>query len=198
MRHRADMPDVVEDVACVSDQKSGKLAIVIPGACDRLLVDFFALFIEEKRDGRDVGLRAVEADVALALLLGIIERMRVKEGPDELAADVFEAEFKMRVLVDRVVAAVKRRGADAEALLVGNLFGSDEARRIAGARGGDGGIERMRESIPESDAELSGNNVLAGVRAVEHARLRGHVGGLFYRNQRTRTHLFCQFNNRLC
>ena len=47
---------------------------------------------------RDVGLRAIEADVTLALLLGIIERMRVQEGPDELAADVFQAEFEMGVL----------------------------------------------------------------------------------------------------
>src|SRR2546430_8997885 len=30
MRHRADVPDVVEDVARVANQKRGKLAVVIP------------------------------------------------------------------------------------------------------------------------------------------------------------------------
>jgi hypothetical protein len=70
-------------------------------------------------------LGAVEADVALALLLGIVEGMGVEEGPDELAADVFEAEFEMGVLVDGVMAAVERGGADVEALLVGDFFGAD-------------------------------------------------------------------------
>jgi len=43
-------------------------------------------------------LGAVEADVPLALLLGIVEGMRVEERPDELAADVFKAEFEVGVL----------------------------------------------------------------------------------------------------
>ena len=54
--------------------------------------------------------------------------MRVKEGPDELAADIFQAEFEMRVLVNGVVAAKKVAGADVEALLVGDFFGADQAR----------------------------------------------------------------------
>ena len=96
--------------------------------------------------GRDVGLRAVEAHVALALLLGIVEGMRVQERPDELAADIFEAEFEMRVLVDGVMAAEKSGGADVDALLVGDFFGTDQARRVAGARRGDGGIDRDAQS----------------------------------------------------
>ena len=125
-------------------------------------------------------MRAVEADVPLALLLGIVERMRVKERPDELAADVFEAEFEVRVLINGVVPTIKRSGADVDALLIRNFFRRDEARRITSARGGDGGIERMRESISESDAGGAAIDVLAGMRAVEHARLGGHVGKLFY------------------
>jgi hypothetical protein len=69
--------------------------------------------------------------------------MGVKEGPDELAADVFEAEFKMGVLVDGMVTAVEGGGADVEALFVRNFFGADEARGVTGAGGGDGGIERV-------------------------------------------------------
>ncbi len=143
MGHRADVPDVVENVASVADQERGKFAIVVPGAGDGPFVHFLAFFIEEKRDGRYVSLGAVEAHVALALLLGIVERVRVKEGPDELAADVFKAEFEMSVLVDGVVAAVEGCGADVEALLVRDFFGADEARGVTGTGGGDGGIERV-------------------------------------------------------
>src|SRR5215469_7176300 len=176
MRHRADVPYIVQDFSRIADQERGKLAIIIPGADNGLFVDFFALLIEEKRNWRDIRLSAVEADVALALLLGIVERMRVQEGPDELPADVFEAEFEVRVLVDSVMPAVKRGGADVEALFVGDLFRRDEARRVTSARGGDCGIKRMREGVAESDARPGGINMLAGMRAVEHARLGSHVG----------------------
>ena len=118
----------------------------------------------------------VEADIALALLLGIVKGMGVQESPDELAADVFQAEFEMRVLVDGVVAAVKRGGADVEALLVGDFFGNDEARRVARAGRGDRGVEGMRKSVAKSDARRAGFDELAGTRAVKHARLGSHVG----------------------
>ena len=77
VRHRTDVPDVVEDVARVADQESGEFAIVIPGAGDGAFIGFLALFVEEKRNRRDVGLRAVETNVALALLLRIVEWVRV-------------------------------------------------------------------------------------------------------------------------
>jgi len=54
--------------------------------------------------------------------------MRMEEGPDELAADIFEAEFEMGMLVDSVMAAVEGGGTDVEALLVGDFFRADEAR----------------------------------------------------------------------
>src|ERR1700674_120467 len=147
MGHRAYMPDVVENVSGVANQERGKFAIVVPGAGDGPFINLLAFRIEEKRDGRHVGLGAVEADVALALLLGIVERMRVKEGPDELAADVFEAEFEMGVLVDGMVTAVERGGADVEALFIRDFFGADEARGITGAGRGDSGIKRMRKGV---------------------------------------------------
>ena len=68
---------------------------------------------------------AIQPDIALALLLGIIERMGVEEGPDKLAADIFKSKFEMSVLVNGVVAAVKSACADIEALLVGDFFRAD-------------------------------------------------------------------------
>ena len=156
MRHRANVPDVVENVACVADQERRKFAIVVPGPGDGAFVDFLAFFIEEERNGRNVGVGAIEADITLALLLGIVERMRVKERPDELAADIFEAEFEMSVLVDGVVTAVEGGGADVDALLVGDLFGANESRGVTGAGGGDGGIERVQESVAKRDAGRAG------------------------------------------
>jgi hypothetical protein len=180
MGHGADVPDFVEDVAGVGNEKRGEFAIVIPRAGDGVFVDLAGCFVKEERGWRNISLCAVEADVALALLLGIVERMGVKEGPDKLAANVFEAEFKMGVLIDGVMAAVERGGADVEALLVGDFLGSNEARGIAGARGGNGGIEGMRESVAESDARGGGFDEFAGGRAIEHAGLSGHVGRSFY------------------
>ena len=78
--------------------------------------------VEKEGRGRDIGLRAIQADIALALLLGIVEGMRVEERPDELAANVFEAEFEMGVLVDGVMAAVKSACTDIEPLLVSDFF----------------------------------------------------------------------------
>jgi len=172
--HRADVPDVVQDAARVGDQESGEFAIIIPGTGDGAFIDFLAFFVEEERDGRDIGLRAVEADVALALLLGIVERVGVEEGPDKLAADVFEAEFEMGVLEDGVMAAVESGGADVEALLIGNFLGADEARGVAGAGGGNGGVEGVREGVAKGDARRGGFDEFAGARAIKHAGLSSH------------------------
>ncbi len=80
----------------------------------------------------------------------------------------------MRVLVDGVMAAVERGGADIQALLVRDFFGADQARRVAGARGGDRGVEGMRRGVAERDAGRSGFDELAGERIFKHAGLRGH------------------------
>jgi hypothetical protein len=96
------MPDIVQNGARVGNQEQGKLAIVGPRADDGGFVNLAGAFIEEERDGGNVGLGAIETDVALALLFGIIEGVGVEEGPDELTADVFEAELE-------VAAAMLRR-----------------------------------------------------------------------------------------
>src|SRR5439155_24973923 len=110
--HRTNVPDVIENGARVGDQKRRKFAVVIPGAGDGGFVEFLGLLVEEERGGRNVSLRAVQTNVALALLLGIVKGMRVEKRPDELAADVFKAEFEMGVLIDGVMATVERGGAD--------------------------------------------------------------------------------------
>ena len=148
----ADVPDIAENGASVADQKSGKLAIVVPCLDDRLFVDFFAGFVEIEIHGGNVGLDAVHANVALALLLGIVERMRVEKRPDELAADIFEAEFEGGVLKDGVMAAVEGGCANVEALFIGDFFGSDEVVGVAGVGGGDGGIKWMSERVSEGHA----------------------------------------------
>src|SRR5690349_18952522 len=81
MRHRADVPDVAEDFARVSDEERGEFAVILPSARHRMFIDGAACRVKEKRFGWNVGLRAVEADVALALLLRIVKRMRMQKRP---------------------------------------------------------------------------------------------------------------------
>lgn len=149
--HGANVPDVSEDSAGVVDEEEREFAVGVPGAGDGLFVDSAMSVVEKEGRGRDVGLGAIEPDVALALLLGIVEGVGVEEGPDELTAYVFEAEFEMGVLVDGVMATIESGGADVEALFVGDFFGDDQARGVARAGGGDGGIVGMREGVAEGD-----------------------------------------------
>ena len=161
MRHRADVPDVGENFPSVALQQRGQLAVIAPGAGNRAFVNRALGGAESRRLGRQVGERVIQAHVALALLLGVIERVRVQERPDELPAHVFEPEFKVRVLIDGVVAAVKRGRANLQPLLVGDFFRPDDARRVTGARRGDGGIVGMREVIAQRDARRGGFEVHA-------------------------------------
>jgi hypothetical protein len=97
-----------------------------------------------------------------------------------LAADVFEPEFEMGVLVDGVMAAVEGGGANVEALLVGNFFWADQPRGVTSAGGGDGGVKGMSEGVAESDARRAGSHEFAGTRAIKHARLSSHDGSSLY------------------
>ena len=119
-------------------------------------------------------MRAVEPDVTLALLFGVVKRMRMQERPDELAADIFEAEFEMRVLIDGVVAAEISGGADGDALLVGDFLRSDQARGVAGSRCSDCGIEGMRKVIAKGDAGGGGFDLRFERSVVRWRESRGH------------------------
>ena len=176
----ADPPNISEDGAGIGDEECRKFAVVIPGARDGLSVDLLGGFIEVEIDGWNVSVDAIHADVALALLLGVVERVCVEKRPDELATDVFEAEFERGVLENGVVTAVEGGGANVEALLVGDLFRSDEMVGVTSASGGDGGIERMIEKVAKSYARWGRFNGFGGASAIEHARLCGHDGRVFY------------------
>jgi len=106
--------------------------------------------------------------------------MSVEEGPDEVAADILQTEFEMGVLKNGVVAAEKSGGADIEAVLVVDVFWIDEARGVAGASGGDGGVVGMGEGVAEGNARRSGFHEVGSAAVFEHARLCGHVGEAFY------------------
>ncbi len=164
MRHGTEVPDVSQDFTRAGTQQLGQFAIVIPGAGYGAFVNCSLCRAELRAFGRHVGLGFVEPHVALALLFGIIERMRVEKRPDELAADVFEAEFEMGVLENGVVSAIKSGRANIDALLFGDFFGRNDARGIAGSRGGDGGVVRMREGIAQRDSRRGGFHGLIRLR----------------------------------
>jgi signal transduction histidine kinase len=152
MRHLADMPYLAKDLASVGFQQIGERAVMFPGAGDGAFVNLALGRAESLAGPRDVGLRAVQSDVSLALLFGIVERMRVEKRPNELAAHIFEAKFEMSMLVNGVMASVKRSRADGESLLVGDLLRLNDSRRITSASGGNRRIVGMLEPIPQADA----------------------------------------------
>src|SRR4029077_2905226 len=106
--------------------------------------------------------------------------MRVEERPNKLAADVFEAEFKMGVLVNGEMPTVKGCRANVPPLFVGDFFGANQAGRVTGARGCDGGIVRMSEGVAEGNTRRRGFNKFSGRSGIEHAGLRGHYGSSLY------------------
>ena len=123
MGHRPDVPDVGENRPGIRDEKLGDFAVGVPGPPNRRFVD--GPFPRAELCGlrRHVSARAVHLHVALRLLLGVIERMRVQERPDELPAHVFQAEFEVCVLKNGVMPGVKRGRADGQPLFLGNVGG---------------------------------------------------------------------------
>src|SRR5262249_9761890 len=118
---RADLPDVAENGSRVGNEKSRKFPGIIPGADDGTFVNFFSRFVEIEINRRNIGLDTVHADIALALLFGIVKRMCVEERPDELAADIFEAEFECCMLENGVMAAVEGGSTNVEALFISDF-----------------------------------------------------------------------------
>jgi hypothetical protein len=98
----------------------------------------------------------------------------MKKGPDKLAADVFQAEFEMRVLVHGVMAAVEGGCADIEALFVGDFVRGDQTRGVASARRGNGRIEGMGKRVAECYARRSGIDRVRDRHAIEHTGLSSH------------------------
>ncbi len=97
----------------------------------------------------------------------------MQKRPDELPADVFESKFKMRVLINGMVAAEKSGRANLQPLFVSNFFRANDPRRVTGARRGDRRIVRMREVISQRDTRR-GSFKLDAVRLRRSHRLRCH------------------------
>src|SRR4029077_11954268 len=151
-RHRADIPNVREDAARVVLEQSCQFAVSVPGARDGTFENLSFCGAEMLGGRRNISQSAIEPDVTLALLLRVVERMRVQKRPHELAAYVLQAKFKMRVLINRMVARVVSRGAYRGALFFGDLVRRNQPWSVAGAGGGDSGVIRMRERIAQRDA----------------------------------------------
>ena len=66
----------------------------------------------------------------------------MEKGPDKLTAYVFQAEFEMGVLIDRVMPGIKGQRTNRVALIVCDLVSTDHTRRVAGARGGNRSVKR--------------------------------------------------------
>src|SRR5256885_3762683 len=182
----ADAPNISENGASIGDEKCRKFAVVVPCARDGLFVDFLGRFVEIEIDGGNVSLDTIHADVALALLLGVVERVCVEKRPDELAADVFEAEFERGVLEDGVVTAVEGGGANVEALLVGDLFRTDEMVGVTSSSGGDSGIERMIEKVAKGYARWGRFYGFGGGGGHQQVRVGGPRGRGFLNGRRKR------------
>ena len=97
------------------------------------------------------GARLVEHDVALALLLRVVERKRVQERPDQLAGDARERELEGCVLEHRMVSTVEGEGADPAALALGHLLGADDPIGVAGPRSGDRAVVGALGRGPQAD-----------------------------------------------
>ena len=113
--------------------------------------EHFALGGEHGRNGV---LPALNLDVALRDLLGVVERVAVEERPEELPRDVLERELEVRVLERRVVAGLVDRARERVAPLGprrGLVLGDDPLGRVAGPRRGDDVLERPREGVDETD-----------------------------------------------
>src|SRR5665213_1988636 len=107
MRHGPEMPDIRQDAASVVLQDRSQFSIRAPGPHHCLLEDLLFLRSKAATFRRNIGVGAIEAHVTLALLLRIVKRVSVQERPHELPADVLEAKFEMRVLINGVMAREK-------------------------------------------------------------------------------------------
>src|SRR5487761_1676369 len=179
--HRTHMPNLAEDSAGFRLEDAREFSVTRPRTGNCVLVNRPIRRAKTAVFGRNVRLSAIEADVSLALLFGIVERMGVKEGPYKLSAHVLEAKFEMRVLIYGVMPAIKSGRADIDALLFRDFFRANDPRRIARARGSDGRIVWMRERVAQRHARRGRFDWLAW----EGGQGMGHERTPFYTESRT-------------
>ena len=149
MRHRADMPNVIQNFARSRLEKVCQLSIMFPGARHGLFIDRAFRRAECATFAGNIRLRKIEPHVPLALLFRVVKWMRVQEGPHKLPAHILKPKFKMRVLIDGVMPAEIRAGANGHALLFRDFVGADQPRRIARARRSHGGIKGVVKRVAQ-------------------------------------------------
>ena len=111
-----EMPDLTHDADGILLEDLAELLVSLKSPDDRVAVSRERRSLERGRECADL----MDSNVALALLVRIVKRKAMQNGPNELARDVLEAEFERRVLVNRVVTRVERQGADRIALPFGD------------------------------------------------------------------------------
>jgi hypothetical protein len=141
-------PQVGEDASGDGLEPACELRVGAPGILDRALEDPLRLTAEP---GGHVSRHLVEPDVALALLLGVVEGEAVQEAPDQLPRDPRERELEGRMLVHRMVSTLVGQRSDVPALTLRDLLGVDHTGRVARARRCDGIIVRPFEPVAEPD-----------------------------------------------
>src|ERR1700735_53683 len=174
MRHSTYVPDVSQNLASGWLQYAREFAVIVPCASDSFFVDRALWCAETRALRRNVGLRTIQLHVALTLLFGVIKRMRVKQRPHKLPADIFQSEFEMGVLKYGVMSAIVSCGSDRHALLVSDFLETDKAGRIACASSRNRRIERMSEIISQRYPRRSGFHLGSGRRIRRWIKLRGH------------------------
>ena len=120
---------------------------------------------------RDDDALRLHLHVALAHLLRVVEGVGVQHAPDELPAHVLQAELEGGVLEGRVVARLVGLPGNAVAnrsgpVVLPHVLRRDDARAVAGARGGHRVVEGLDEAVGEPDdgrggAEGSGRRHLS-------------------------------------
>jgi 2-dehydro-3-deoxy-D-arabinonate dehydratase len=160
------VPQAAQDAARVDLQQLGQPAVAVPRRLDRRLVDAPGLAVEAVRHQRA---RLVEAHEALRGLLRVVEGMRVKERPHELAAHVLEPELEVGVLPHGVVPALEGERPDRLALGRGDFIRVDDPWRVAGAGGGYRGVVGPRRGATQRHARGSGEHGHREARLAEPA-----------------------------
>ena len=108
VRRRPDVAQLLQNREGIVFEQRRELRVAVPRANDGRLVDVERLAADRRHERA----RLLQLDVALTRLLGVVERIRVQERPDELPRDVLETELEVRVLIDGVVTGVERQRAD--------------------------------------------------------------------------------------
>ncbi len=152
---RGDVPDVAHDLRGVGEQDLRETRVGRPGFFHRRLVDRPPFCGQSLRN---IGPGLAQLHETLRRLFGVVEGVRMQEGPHEMPRDVLETELEGRVLEDRVMTRGEGQGTDGLPLPFGDLRILDHPRRIAGARGRDRPVVGAGTSGTQRDFGRAGDD----------------------------------------